>query len=532
MLSKILRKIKYLKIVNNTKNYEQPMSNEQITPISKDIKDNFQKIKGIFENDMDINIHQFLIGKNNMEALVINMEGLSETRVVNNNILDTLMWEVRKIPIDYILNLENIKNYAISSNKINEVSTIEQAVDGILNGNALLFLNGEDTALEIGTQSWEHRGVEAPQTEVSVRGPRESFTETMSVNTSLVRRKIKNSDLKIEEMVIGKRTKTKICVVYLNGIVDVKILEEVRYRLKAINIDAILESGYIEDFIKDAPFSVFPTVGNTEVPDKFAAKILEGRVGILTEGTPIALTVPFLFVESLQVAEDYYSASFLVTQIRLLRLMSFHLAIFGPAIYIALTTFHTAIIPEQLLLIITATREKVPFPAVVEALLIAIAFEIIKEAAVRMPRAIGQAVSIVGALIMGEIGVNSGLVSPIMLIIISLSGIMSYLLPSQMDSITLLKFPLLIAGGAFGLFGVIWGYIFMIIHLASLRSFGVPYFSPIMPFNLNGMKDFIIRVPWWLMNTRPSSIGWRASERASNNGKPAPSNGKVGDKQK
>ncbi|MTK11553.1 MAG: spore germination protein [Clostridiaceae bacterium] len=533
MLDKLLRKLKYFKIINDPKNYEDTISNEPLpTPISKNIKDNFEKIKSIFQNDIDINIRQFLIGQNNIKALVVSMEGLSETSAVSKNILENLMWEIRKIPINYDINLENIKNYAISSNKVREVSTIEQAVDGILNGNTVLFLEGEDTALELGTQAWEHRGVEPPQTENTVRGPRESFTETMSVNTSLVRRKIKNPDLKIEEMIIGRRTRTKICIVYLKGIANAKILEEVRSRLKSIDIDAILESGYIEEFIKDSPFSIFPTVGNTEVPDKFAAKILEGRIGILTEGTPIALTVPFLFMESLQVTEDYYSAPFLVTQIRLLRLLAFHMTIFGPAIFVAITTFHPSIIPQTLMLTLATTREKIPFPAVIEAFLMAGIFEVIREAGVRMPRAVGQAVSIVGALIMGEVAVNAGLVSPFMIIIISLSGMMSFLLPPQIDPITLLRFPLLIAAGTFGLIGVMWSYILMIVHLASLRSFGVPYFSPIMPFNLKAMKDFIIRVPWWLMKTRPSSIGWRKSERVGNNIKPNPSNGKVGDDQK
>lgn len=533
MLDKLLRKLNYFKIINDPKNYEETISNEPLpTPISKNIKNNFEKIKSIFQNDIDINIRQFLIGQNNVKALVVSMEGLSETSAVNKNILENLMWEIRKIPIDYDINLENIKNYAISSNKIREVSTIEAAVDGILNGNAVLFLDKEDTALELGTQAWEHRGVDLPQTENTVRGPRESFTETMSVNTSLVRRKIKNSDLKIEEMIIGKRTRTKICIVYLKGIANIKILEEVRNRLKSINIDAILESGYIEEFIKDSPFSVFPTVGNTEVPDKFAAKILEGRIGILTEGTPIALTVPFLFVEGLQVTEDYYSAPFLVTQIRLLRTIAFHFTIFAPAVFVAITTFHPSFIPQNLMLVISTTREKIPFPAVVEGLFMGIIFEVIKEAGVRMPRAVGQAISIVGALIMGEVAVTAGLVSPLMIIVMSLSGMMSFLLPPQIDPITLLRFPFIIAGGVLGLFGVMWCYIFMIIHLASLRSFGVPYFSPIMPFNFRGMKDFILRVPWWLMKTRPSSIVWKESQRVSNNSKPEPSNGKVGDEQK
>lgn len=517
MLSNIFRKAKYLKLLNDKKIQKPSNAKETVTLISKDIKENLKEIQQIFKDNMDINLRQFMVGKNNIEAFIVSIGNLSEKNVINESILDSLMWDLRKTTIDYDINLENIKKFAISGNEVREITTIEEAVDGVLNGNTILFLQGEEKALEVGTQAWEHRAVEQPQVESSVRGPRESFIETLSVNTALIRRKIKDPNLKIEDMILGRRTRTKVCIVYLKGVVNEKILAEVRYRLKSIDIDAILESGYIEEFIDDAPFSPFPTVGNTELPDKLAAKILEGRVGILTEGTPIALTVPYLFVESLQATEDYYSAPFLVSQIRLLRLLAFHFTIFAPAIYTAITTFHPNVVPERLLLTIHVTREAIPFPASVEAFIMTIAFEVLREAGVRMPRAVGQAVSIVGALIMGEVAVNAGLVSPIMIVVVSLSGMLNFLLPPQLESVTILKFPILIFSSIFGLFGVLWSYIFMMIHVASLRSFGAPYFSPIMPFNLKGMKDFIIRFPLWLMKTRPSSITWRESQRVTDN---------------
>lgn len=517
MLSNIFRKAKYYKLLNDKKSHKASNAKEAITPISKDIKENLKEIQKIFKDNMDINLRQFVIGKANIEAFTVSIGSLSEKNVINKSILRTLMWDLRKTPIDYDINLENIERFSISGNEVRKISTIGEAVDGVLNGNTILFLQGEEKALEVGTQAWEHRAVEQPQIESAVRGPRESFIETLSVNTALIRRKIKDPNLKIEDMILGRRTKTKVCIVYLKGIVNEKVLEEVRYRLRSIDIDGILESGYIEEFINDAPFSPFPTVGNTELPDRLAAKILEGRVGILTEGTPIALTVPYLFVESLQTQEDYYSAPFLVSQIRLLRLLAFHFTIFAPAIFIAITTFHPNVVPEKLLLTIQVTRDAIPFPAAIEAFIMSVMFEVLREAGVRMPRAVGQAVSIVGALIMGEVAVNAGLVSPIMIVVVSLSGMMSFLLPPQLDSVTILRFPIIIFSSIFGLFGVIWSYIFMIIHVASLRSFGAPYFSPIMPFNLKGMKDFIIRFPLWLMKTRPSAITWRESQRVTDN---------------
>ena len=299
-------------------------------------------------------------------------------------------------------------------------------------------------------------------------------------------------------------------------------MTEVWQRLKKIDIDSVLESGYLEEFIQDAPFSIFPTVGNTETPDKFAAKILEGRVGILVDGTPFALTVPFLFIESFQVAEDYYSRSFFTSLIRLIRFLALHLTIVLPALYVAVITFHPNIVPETLLLTIARIREGIPFPAFIEALVMGIFYEMFREGSVRMPRIVGQAVSIVGALILGEAAVNAGIISPIMVIITGLTAVTGFLLPPQTDSITLLRIPLLVIASFFGLFGIIWSYIIVVIHLASLRSFGAPYFSPIMPLTFADLKDSFVRVPWWMMKTRPRSIDWQGSVREGENLQPNP----------
>lgn len=533
MLSKLLRRDKKSMMKSDKENrHITARSKGTNTPISEDFKTNLGKIQGLFSSDSDVNIRRFNIGKDNTEAFIVNIDNMNDPTSVNSGILDILMWELRQANINYDINLENIKNYAISSNRVKNIFTIEEAIDGVLNGNTVLFLEGEDNALEIGTQSWEHRGVQAPQIENIVRGPHEGFTETIGVNTSLVRRKIRNPDLKIEDMIIGRRTKTKICIVYLNGIVNGKIVEEVRRRLKYIDIDSILESGYIEELIEDSPWSPFPTIGITEVPDKFAAKILEGRVGILTDGTPIALTVPFLFIECFQATEDYYSSYIMASMMRLLRISAFYLTMFAPGVYISLINFHPDVIPERLLLTIAVTRETIPFPSIIEALIMSIVFLVLREAGVRMPRPVGSAVSIVGALIMGEVAVSAGLVSPIMIIVIALTGILSFILPPQLDCIVLFRFPILIFSSIFGLFSIMWSFIFMIIHITSLRSFGVPYASPGMPFNIKGMKDYIIRVPWWLMKTRPSAITWRNSQRVEDNSRPDPNKGKAGEKVK
>ncbi|HBF38407.1 MAG TPA: spore germination protein [Firmicutes bacterium] len=526
MFAFIKRKLTFLKKGNQFSEAEKATSATKpqfpTAKISQDLSKNFELIHTIFDNSNDLVIRRFPIGICSIEAMVVNLNGMSEIKLINDNIIGSLMKEAGKVGTPKQITLKYLKNSAINLNAIQEIDTMDEAVSAILNGDTTFFIDGENKALAMNTRTWAHRGVQEPETEPVVRGSREGFTETLSISISQIRRKIKDPELHFESIRLGRRTQTEVCVVYIRNIANPKIVEEVWRRLKKINIDAVLESGYLEEFIQDAPFSIFPTVGNTETPDKFAAKILEGRVGILVEGTPFALTVPFLFIESFQVAEDYYSRSFFTSLIRLLRFLALHITIALPALYVAIITFHPNIVPETLLLAISRTREGVPFPAFVEALLMGIFYEIFREGAVRMPRAVGQAVSIVGALILGEAAVNAGIISPIMVIVTGLTAVTGFLLPPQTDSITLLRIPLLVIASFFGLFGIIWSYIFIVIHLASLRSFGAPYFSPIMPLTFADLKDSFLRLPWWMMKTRPRVIDWQGSSRMEEDLQPEP----------
>jgi spore germination protein KA len=524
MLKFLKRKLTFLKKSHRHRSVEQetPPTNCKISSkeISQNLSTNFELIHKIFDTSDDLVIRRFTIGNLSTEVMVVNLNGMSELKLINDNIIGPLMRESQKTGTSQRITLEYLKDSAINLNAVYDTDSMDEAMTAILNGDAALFLDGSTKALIMNTRTWANRGVQQPETEPVVRGSREGFTETLSINISQIRRKIKDPELNFESIQLGRRTRTEVCVVYIRDIVNPKIVAEVWRRLKKIDIDAVLESGYLEEFIQDAPFSIFPTVGNTETPDKFAAKILEGRVGILVDGTPFALTVPFLFIESFQVAEDYYSRSFFTSLIRLIRFLALHLTIVLPALYVAVITFHPNIIPETLLLTIARTREGIPFPAFVEALVMGIFYEMFREGSVRMPRIVGQAVSIVGALILGEAAVNAGIISPIMVIITGLTAVTGFLLPPQTDSITLLRIPLLVIASFFGLFGIIWSYIFIVIHLASLRSFGAPYFSPIMPLTFADLKDSFFRVPWWLMRTRPRVIDWQGSTREDENLEP------------
>jgi spore germination protein KA len=338
----------------------------------------------------------------------------------------------------------------------------------------------------------------------------------------MLRRKLKTPDFTLETMKIGARTKTNVAIVSIRGLVDPKLIEEIRRRLRNIRIDAVLDSGYVEQLIEDAPYSIFATVANSEKPDKVAAKLLEGRAAILVDGSPFVLTVPTLFVESFQSAEDYYSRYYFASVERVIRFIAFGLSVLLPALYVALTTFHQELIPTPLLLTMAAAREGVPFPAAIEAGIMVLAFGILREAGVRLPRSVGQAVSIVGALVIGESAVSAGLIGAPMVIVIALTAVSCFIVPAQTDSGLVMRWAFLLFSAFMGGYGIAIGLFAVFVHLASLRSFGTPYLSPLAPFQKNDMKDAIIRQPLWSMRKRPQNLGAQDMDRQGNNLKPAP----------
>ncbi|MBC7326146.1 MAG: spore germination protein, partial [Moorella sp. (in: Bacteria)] len=390
-------------------------------------------------------------------------------------------------------------------------------------GDTVLLVDGHAAAIINGARGWEARAISDPVAEPTVRGSRESFVEDLRVNTSLLRRKIKSPHLKIEALRLGEVTNTDVAVAYIEGIVNEKLVAEVKSRLERIKIDAVLETGYIEELIEDNPFSPFPTVNHTEKPDRAAALLLEGRVTILVDGSPFVLTVPNLFVEYLQAPEDYYERFLFASAVRLIRFVSMILSLTLPSLYIAATSFHHELLPTPLLLSIAAQREAVPFPVFIEVLIMELSFEILREAGVRLPRPIGQAVSIVGALVIGEASVRAGLVAAATVIVVALTGIASFtFFYSFSIAFRLLRFTLMVLSAALGLLGLISGLAVITIHLCSLRSFGVPYLSPMVPTTGVDLKDVVLRSPWWGMFTRPRLIARQEQKRQEQGLKPTP----------
>ncbi|WP_277584402.1 spore germination protein [Psychrobacillus antarcticus] len=498
-------------------------SNDKQTLKTK-LQDNIKIVKDTLGNSSDIIIREIQIGKGGvLKAGIMYTDGLSDTNSIQDFILESLMLDIKDAELKVELTpnpkiIEMIKDFAMTTGEIKEVTKFDQLFLSLLSGDVIFLIDGYSEGLIIGNSRWVERGVTESTTQTVIRGPREAFSENIRINTALIRRKIKDPQLWMETKIIGKRTRTNVAVMYIKGIANDKVVKEVHFRLDRIDIDGILESGYIEELIQDAPRSMFPTVYNSERPDVVAAAILEGRVAILIDGTPFVLTVPALFVQFFQSSEDYYQRSQITSLVRILRFFSFGIALLAPALFIAATTFHHEMLPTSLLISLAAQREGVPFPAFIEALIMEITFEILREASLRMPRAIGSAMSIVGAFVVGTAAVEAGLISAAMVIVVSLTAIANFVSPTydMSMSVRMLRFIFMGLAASFGLFGVTVGLIALVLHLCSLRSFGIPYMYPLAPFNISAQKDTIIRLSIWKMFTRPDLISQQNIDKQQN----------------
>ena len=399
--------------------------------------------------------------------------------------------------------------------EIMELTDFNECINSILSGNTIIFVDGDQAALSIGLQKFEKRAISEPASETVSRGSREGFTEAILTNTTLLRRIIKDDNLVFELMAIGRVTKTKVSICYLKELANQEIVNEVRKRLSNIKTDAILESGYLEEYITEAPFSIFPTVFNSERPESVAGKLLEGRVAIICDGTPNVLTVPNLFFDYLQYAEDYNNRWLFSIIIRSVRLFALFLSIMAPAFYIALLCFHPDVIPFKLLVTLTTSQQGVPLSPFAEMLGLTLLFEIIKESGLRISRSMGQAVSIVGGLIVGQAAVQAGIFSAPSVVIIGATSLSSFIISKLDAPVIIMRVSLMIAANILGILGITLISIGILIYMSSLKSFYVPYLSPIAPMSKKDMKDSFVRIPFWAVFERPESIARRYGARAT-----------------
>jgi len=470
---------------------------------------NLQILKAKLGPSSDLVYRIFQIEVVNLPGALIYADGLIDGNLVNREVLKAAMIDFDNDPSQQETKssrvLKTVKERGLAAAEVKEENQTQKLVLAVLSGDTVFLLEGENRALVINSRGWPQRAVQEPPTETLIRGPREGFTETLRQNTALLRRRLRDPGLVIESLQVGRRSHTDLAVCYIKGIVSPKLLAEVKKRLDSIDIDAVPESGYLEQLIEDSYLSPFPQVQNTERPDKAAAALLEGRVALILDGTPFALLVPATFPMFFQSAEDYYERWIVSSLLRFLRFAASYIATFTPAIYVSLVSYNPNLIPSTLALSIAASREGIPFPATVEALLMEVSFEIFREAGARLPKPIGQTLGVVGGLIVGEAAVNARLVSPAMLIVVALTSVAAFAIPSYNLAVGLrtVRFALLMAGAVLGFYGIVLGFVILNIHMVSMKSFGSTFLSPLAPYRFWDWKDTLFRAPIRTLATRP-----------------------------
>ncbi|SDH67779.1 spore germination protein [Alteribacillus bidgolensis] len=471
---------------------------------------NLHNLKAMLESPSDLIVREFTIGNTDHRCAIVYIEGLADKMVLNEQIMKNIQIESveseKKLTVNSVHIVDQFYNKILSVGEVKKVFTLDEVSNSILSGDTALYIDGTDQVLIIGSKGWENRSIEEPSTEVLVRGPREGFIENLRTNTVRIRRYIKDPNLRFKSYKIGRRSKRELVLIYIDGIVNPAIVQEVNRRLASIDLDDAPDTAYIEQWIEDNFLSPFPQVASTERPDKVVQDVLRGKVAILLDGTPFALIAPETFGETLQSPEDYYSRWAVASLIRMLRYLGAFISVFLPALYIALVTYHPGMIPSELAFSIAASREGVPFPAFVEALLMETTMELLREAGIRLPKPIGQTIGIVGGIVIGEAAVAAGIVSPIMVIIVAITAVSSFSLPFYSIGLAfrMLRFTLMGAAALFGLYGMILVYIVINIHLVNLTSIGVPYTTPFAPGFSRDWKDLVLRSPITMLKTRPA----------------------------
>ncbi|NBI28471.1 spore germination protein [Chengkuizengella marina] len=474
--------------------------------ISPELETNKKMLEEYFKDCSDVVIKSFQIGNgvdnDEIDALAVSVDGM-----IDNDLMTEAMKSMMESKVE-ISDISQIKESILPFAEVNEKNNFSDFMLSILNGDLGILIDKNTESLLVSMRGFKTRTISEPETESSIRGPREGFIENLRVNTSMIRRKLKTPHLKTKAYKIGKYSCTDISLVYIDNIIDPNLIKEVDRRLSMIDMDGVLESGYIEEQIQDNIYSPFPQFRYSERPDTVSAALLQGKFAIIVDGTPNVLIAPTIFLNLIQASEDYYERFIVATAIRWLRFLFLFLALTTPAFYIAFTTYHQDIIPTTLLLSIIAAHEAIPFPAIVEALIMEVTFEALREASVRLPKTIGQAVSILGALVVGQAAVEAGIVSAPMVIVVSVTGIASFTIPTFNTGIAirLLRFPIMFAASLFGIFGIFMSLLLLLGHLGNLKSFGVPYLTPLAPLRIKDLKDTVVAAPWPFMTERPQYI--------------------------
>lgn len=477
--------------------------------ISKKLSDNIDYLKKVYSIPIngDIVLREFdIVAKDKIiPACVIFYDGMTDRNIIDLAILQPLMLlsnlEVKGKENELS---EYVSKHLLVHNQTKVTEKMGKVIDEINYGGCGLFIDGIDVAFACDVKGWEHRGVDRPETESVIRGPQEGFTETLRTNTALVRKILKDEDLIAEDISIGKRSKTPCSLLYIKDIANDSLVDEVRRRLKGIKVDYIFDSGELEQYLEDNPFMTTPQIIATERPDRVASVLAEGKVAVIMSGSPFALVMPTTNFDLLQSAEDTYIRFPYVNLVRIVRMLAIFVSLLLPGLYVAITNFHHEMIPTDLLLAIEASREKVPFPSVVEILIMEFAFELILEAGIRRPGPLGPTLGIIGALILGQAAVAASIVSPILIIIVAVTGIGSFAIPNfgLGLSFRLLRFIFIFLASMAGFLGITFGLFIYGVWSCSVKSFGVPFMAPIGPKTNGNYLEQFVRSPLWKMEKR------------------------------
>lgn len=464
------------------------------------IIDEIKKMNG---NSSDICERKIKIGKTNVAYVFL--ESVSSDDKISDFLMRTLTETIKHKRLLSFDNLfETIKNNLMNS-KIKIIDNYEDVFYHLASGFTCIFVNGNNKCITVETKTQLDRGVTESTTEAIIRGPKDSFTENYMTNIGLIRKRIKDSNLLFDEIIVGRRTKTKISISYIKDIALKESVDQIKQKIENIDIDGILDSGYLRDFLNDGKIDAFPEFVSTERPDVVCGSLLEGKIILLVENSPFALVIPGTFIDFIHSSEDYYQKPINTSFTRILRITAFILTMLTPSIYIALTTINQELIPDSLLISLSVQRQTVPFPTLIEVLLLLTAFEILRETDIRTPNLMGTAISVVGALVLGEAAVNAGIISPIVVIIVSITSI-SGLTFSDIDfinAIRLWRLLFIVTAAFLGIVGVTVAILVLIIKLVSTETYGTPYLMPFSPFYSKGQKDAIYRAPKSKMKKRP-----------------------------
>lgn len=473
-------------------------------PLVKSLEENVQKIKKEFAGDETL-ITRFFENQCNpgIRCCIVYSDGMVNNHIINDNIIRPIT--AFASPMAASCMLDFLQQKVLQINELKKAEKFKDILEAIVYGDTVLLVNGCDDALILNTKGWPIRGISEPEGEKVLKGPREGFTEGLLMNLAMLRRKVKTPDLQFRFRSFGTETMTKACVCYIGRLAKKEVLEELDRRLEKFEMDGALDANYLIECIKDSPRCIFKTIGTTERPDIVAAKLLEGRVAVFLDGTPDVITLPYLFIENFQSNEDYYVNFWYASFYRFLRIVAFFMTTCVPALYIAAVTAQQELLPTPLLLSISVARQGVPFPTILEALLMLFMFEILKETGIRMNSSIGQALSIVGALVVGQAAVEAKIASAPVIIIVAVTGITGLIVPRLSFAVIFIRFALLMLAYVFGLFGLVMGLIGLLIYTVDLRSFGLPSFMK-SEWSMQTSKDTFVRAPWWLMRTRPRGM--------------------------